>query len=298
MFLSATQKARILLNNPQVRMVYDDPDPERNGFVVVADQGTTIQTLNLPKEIARNRCTLKFSERINTLPLNARRPDSRSTYQQCQDEPIRLGTQIQPQEAPWVGTAGCPVRWRDLQSQDHWGILSNWHVFSMGRYDVGHPQHQPLDNRPACAYLAAATPVDPSQPNTTDAAIADAMVNGFHSIDWQILDLGPLTPTPVDATVGQAVHKVGRTTGLTKAVCSAVGAGVRVNYGDFEAIFLDQDVFDDVDGSFSAPGDSGSLIVCDCNNGPTSLLFAGGGGSTIGNPIRFVIQKLNLHFDP
>ena len=48
-------------------------------------------------------------------------------------------------------------------------------------------------------------------------------------------------------------------------------------------------------GPFSAPGDSGSLIVSQSGNQPVGLLFAGGDGLTIATPIDVVLQALRRH---
>ena len=298
MALTRIQMLQIMRDNPAVDLVYNDPSSGDNHFVVQCNDTIAGLLLKLPDDVDPAKCTQRRGRAFKTLELKTDRLGPVSDYTDCQDEPIKLGTQIQPRGAPWVGTAGCPVRWTDLQNKDHWGILSNWHVFCGGRYDVGHTQHQPTDQRSACAQLSNSTPVEANEPNTTDAAIADALVDGFHTIDWSILDLGVINATMHRAAVGDTVRKVGRTTGLTHARCSAIDATARVGYGDFEAIFTGQDVYDDVDESFSAPGDSGSLIVCDCNGGPTSLLFAGGGTQTIGNAIADVAEKFNLRFNP
>lgn len=298
MELSRAQMLEILRDNPDINLVCNDNSLDSGMFVIQTAKPIARSSLQLPEGIDPKRCHMRKHKGYETLhlPFPSTPPTNRN--QQCQNEPISLGTQIQPKGAPWVGTAGCPVRWTDPQGKKHWGILSNWHVFCGGRYDVGHPQHQPTDSRPACASLSAATPVLADQPNTTDAAIADALIDGYHTISWSLLELGKLNPTIAPAVVGNYFRKVGRTTGITHARCSAINAGVRVGYGDFEAIFLGQDIFEDVEGSFSAPGDSGSTIVCDCNGGPSSLLFAGGGNQTIGNPMELVASKLNLSFDP
>jgi hypothetical protein len=50
-------------------------------------------------------------------------------------------------------------------------------------------------------------------------------------------------------------------------------------------------------GTFSAPGDSGSLMVTQSGNQPVALLFAGDGTLTIGNPIIPVLQRFNVTID-
>ena len=48
---------------------------------------------------------------------------------------------------------------------------------------------------------------------------------------------------------------------------------------------------------FSASGDSGSLVVATGSNNPVGLLFAGGDGLTIANPIDAVLQRFNVTID-
>lgn len=225
-------------------------------------------------------------------------PDGIATnpHQVCQDEPVKLGTQIQPARANWVGTAGAPVRWKDPSTGDRWGILSNWHVMVPHHTVAGHTQHQPFTDRPAVAKLTAWSPVYSNEVNTLDAAIADAHVDGKHTIGRAVIGIGELSATPLRATVGLAVVKAGRTTGVTRGVCVAVHAAARVDYGDWEAVFADQDVYADVAGSFAAAGDSGSAIAGEACKCLTGLLFAGGGGMTVACPIRYAQEKFGLLF--
>ena len=50
-------------------------------------------------------------------------------------------------------------------------------------------------------------------------------------------------------------------------------------------------------GTFSAGGDSGSLIVTEDGNYPVGLLFAGSSTRTIANPIGFVLSRFNVAID-
>jgi len=216
--------------------------------------------------------------------------------QACQNEPVHLGTQIQPKGANWLGTAGAPVHWL-REGRHHYGILSNWHVMYVGPGpDLGRSQHQPTVVRAPIAHLTHHSGPDPTRPNLVDAAIADAIVQGYHTIALKILGIGQPAPTPRDAAVGNDAVKSGRTTGITSGACTATGAAVRVGYGDFDAIFQDQDIYQPHGPPFSAPGDSGSLILHAPSAAPMSLLFAGGGNITVGNPIRHVIAALAIDF--
>ena len=50
--------------------------------------------------------------------------------------------------------------------------------------------------------------------------------------------------------------------------------------------------------TFSAGGDSGSLIVSNSGKNPVALLFAGSSSATIGNPASLVLARLSLVAGP
>ena len=228
------------------------------------------------------------------LPLPATGPTNE--HQACQNEPVDLGCQLQPAGAPWLGTAGLPVKWIDPDDKPHWGILSCWHVMFHGSTPKGLPQHQPTDARPPIAHLADWNQITENDTNYLDAAVADSFLDGFHTISGKLLQLGHPTQRFIKAAPGLQVVKSGRTTGLTSAKCSATGAAIKVDYGDFTATFANQDVFEDDVDHFSAPGDSGSAILGESCRCPCSLLFAGGGNLTIGNPLHYAIDRFRLTF--
>ena len=127
--------------------------------------------------------------------------------------------------------------------------------------------------------------------NTVDAAIA---LTSPDQVGTATPGGGYGTPssTIVQATLGQLVQKYGRTTNLTKGQVTGVNATVMIRYDKGQARFVKQVVIQGTNGSFSAGGDSGSLIVTDDGNkSPVSLLFAGSSSSTIGNPIGLVLSE-------
>ena len=131
--------------------------------------------------------------------------------------------------------------------------------------------------------------------NTIDAAIALITPGDVNS---DILNIGAIASSVVDPTVGLAVQKMGRSTCVTSATISAVSMNGTINYGGGKkAKFVNQIV---IDGNFSTPGDSGSLIVTqDTCPQAVGLLFAGGmdqNGTpvTIANPISAVLSGLNV----
>ena len=139
-------------------------------------------------------------------------------------------------------------------------------------------------------------PVCPA--NRIDAAIAATTSD----------NLGNSTPsngygTPrsevLAAKLGMEVQKYGRTTGHTLGSISGLNATLNVGFRDNTARFSGQIV---ISGSgFSAPGDSGSLIVSggDGPDGrrPVGLLFAGSDTNTIANPIGLVLDRFDVRID-
>lgn len=138
--------------------------------------------------------------------------------------------------------------------------------------------------------------IQQDMPNTVDAAIGRV--------------LGPEMLTPVvapwgmiagisDAPLGTRVRKAGRTTEHTFGTVTGVEASVSVNYssipGQKLAPFAHQIIIEGDGGDFSAGGDSGSIILND-DNYAVGLLFAGGGGQTIANPISEVVRLLGVRF--
>jgi len=298
---------RLVADNPDLTAAWIDHESNPPTLQVLTTAGPVLGKLAV--RVHNEVIPLLVSPQLQDLPYHIERSDPLhdlraplafgaplNANQECQNEPIQLGTQLQPAEANWVGTAGLPVKWIDPNRKPHWGILSNWHVMCTANAKKGHPQHQPTDLRPAIAHLSDWNSVSELANNYLDAAVADAWLDGFHTISPEIIGIGPYGNHPIDAIVGLEVTKSGRTTGVTHARCSAVGATVRIGYGDFTALFSDQDVFTHSAGPFSAPGDSGSGILghsCLC---PCALLFAGGGDLTIGCPIRYATQRFNLVF--
>lgn len=166
-------------------------------------------------------------------------------------------------------------------------------VLQPGPYDGG------LNPADAIGTLAAFSPIRfNGSPNTIDAAIALSSA----------AILGTATPAngygkPKSVTraaqIRQPVMKYGRTTGLTRGKVYAINATVNVGYDSGTALFTGQIII--TPGSFSAGGDSGSLIVS-AENGdnyrkPVGLLFAGSQSITIANPIGPVLDYFGITID-
>ena len=186
-------------------------------------------------------------------------------------------------------------------------ILSNNHILARSNWGkVGNPISQPGKVDTDCvvsrgefvADLSDFEPINLPGENVVDAALARIRPGQVRE-DGFILDIGVPNVTPVTAFIGEQVKKSGRTTGLTTGEVAAINVAVNVEgYCPFCTIceepylvrFVGQIAF--TPGTFSAGGDSGSLIVENVATAPrpVALLFAAGSGVTIGSPIGPVLE--------
>ena len=181
-------------------------------------------------------------------------------------------------------------------------ILSNNHVLGRsGQAVAGEDVSQPgmIDNNcNIAAVVADFTGFAPLGPSNVDAAVAQlrpGQMDGSGAIE----DIGVPSSTIVNPSVGLSVAKSGRTTGFTTGSISSINTSVSVAYssqcgggGKRSTItFTNQIVI--TPGTFSAGGDSGSLIVTNnATHAPVGLLFAGSSSATIANPIGQVLVQL------
>jgi len=198
-------------------------------------------------------------------------------------------------------------------------ILSNNHV--LARSDIGQVGDQIIEpglvDTGTCTRNSAQTVANLSAPLYSletgplpkiDAAIAKVQA-GQVDLHGNILYLGdttdangvplPGTPNPghgVPAAVDMLVAKSGRATGLTCARVMSVTTNVsQVPYqkgcgtgSTFAVNYTNQVVV--AGGSFSAEGDSGSLIVTQNTADPVALLYGGSDMDTVGNPVADVLN--------
>ena len=141
-----------------------------------------------------------------------------------------------------------------------------------------------------------------------DAALA-LVVSGQVNPLGTILELGGTTTNglPTDApphagagvapSIGLAIAKSGRSTGLTCSTITAINAVVNVQYQkacgtgpSFTATFSDLVIVGDQ--SFSADGDSGSLLVTQSGADPVALIVASADTETVAAPVSDVLAAL------
>ncbi len=190
-------------------------------------------------------------------------------------------------------------------------VLSNNHVLAASDAALfGDPvlQPGPADNglmADRVAALSAVIRLRDDRPNAVDAAVA-VLEDGVDA-DPGDLPGGPLTgaiPDSLDIDPGEAVEKVGRTTGHTTGRITAVEVdGVAVLYDRVVYRFDDQIEIEGDAGAFSTGGDSGSVIWRSRDRAPLGLLFAGstqggrsGAGVTFANPLATVLRELGAEW--
>lgn len=193
-------------------------------------------------------------------------------------------------------------------------ILSNNHVLGrLGNAVLGDPVVQPgfidtfcdVTQPKVVAHFTAAPPIASSN---VDAAIAE-VVNGAVDNQGNIIGLGgiasdgsyiaaPAANTTIDAVIGMAVAKSGRTTGLSCGSVVAVDANVLVDYAADCGNLTDQQILfggQVISSGLVRPGDSGTLIVDAGTSRPVALLVAGPtdeGGYISANPASAVLSAL------
>ncbi len=182
-------------------------------------------------------------------------------------------------------------------------ILSNNHV--LANENLGSPGDAALQPGP---FDGGSSPADdigvlsefvPVVFSTTASNVVDAAIAQVSPADVTAATppdgYGAPQSQTVQAAIGMRVQKYGRTTGLTKGRVQGINATVNVGYSTGTARFVNQIVIGG--GGFSQGGDSGSLIVVQKGsdaNKPVGLLFAGGGGTTIANPIDAVLSAFGV----
>ena len=195
-------------------------------------------------------------------------------------------------------------------SDDDVYSVSNNHVYAQeGEGVVGDFILQPgrIDLSPGCGTtgertaatigtLAAFADIEFSRraSNIVDAAVA--ALPGAMGIDYlnetPAGGYGAVGLSTTTVSLGDVVHKNGRTTGPTSGTVTGINVSVIVRYDSGRARFDNQIEITGTGGSFSASGDSGAVVVADGTNNPVGLHFAGGGSTSISNPIGDVIAAM------
>lgn len=202
--------------------------------------------------------------------------------------PVPCGVSVGNDLECSAGTIGCVV----VKNGTRY-ILSNNHVLAReNAASVGERINQPgrYDGRPICARtgqvatLSAFNIISTTSNNVIDAAIAQYTEN---NVCTMVDNLYTPSGTVVAPSVGLAVKKVGRTSGLTTGTIAGINVTINVSYDFGVATFVNQ-IY--VASNFIRSGDSGSLMVTQSGNNPVGLDFAGSGGASFANPIGPVLD--------
>lgn len=182
--------------------------------------------------------------------------------------------------------------------RNYW--LSNWHVLADNSPLVGELVVSPGRVDVACGTsttvgtLSRWTPVKfDGTSNHVDCAIA-RIATGTSASPIEAAGTGSFLPsaTTKAATIGLAVKKVGRTTGLTTGKVMGVNATLTVTYTGYgNARFNGVILFSPM----CKAGDSGSLICTQSGNNPVALLFAASSTVAVGCPINDVFAAIGAH---
>jgi hypothetical protein len=265
----------------------------------------------IPGDIAGTRVSVQFTEPFVAM---GGKPGGGVSHTAKQTPPVQLGT-----SGGWRldlangyccgGTLGSLIQVNGVQY-----ILSNYHVFESdivaggngrvattndfviqpGLIDVG-------CNANSAQNVGTLVTIQslPSNSNV-DASIA-RVIPGMVRTDGSILEIGTISNQTVAASIGQAVKKSGRTTGLSRSKVSGLNATVSVIYDNecaggtaFTKTFTGQIVISNQQKKFLNSGDSGSLMVEDVTSSPRAigLLYAGSSSTAIANPIGQVLTYI------
>jgi hypothetical protein len=230
------------------------------------------------------------------------------TPQQSRRRPVAIGVSV-GHVSVTAGTLGCFVR-VGTSRRPH--ILSNNHVLANenlasrgdlivqpGRFDGGRPP------RDAVASLQKFVKLKQRGVNHVDCAAA--RLDGGIDFDALMLGrVGAFSGAVVQPEDLVAVEKIGRTSGHTVGKVTAFDVDrVVVEYDLGNLRFDGQIEIEGKKGSFSHPGDSGSLIFASGTFEAGALLFSGsdqggstGTGLTYANPISTVFTQLGAGLLP
>lgn len=319
-------KANVLATGIGLRVRDGDVEPELTLKVYVGrkikDEFLDESDL-IPREIEFDGQRIPVDVEVETVP--------EAQIFTLRARPVVGGNSVGPTSLVGAGTAGCVITLDDGEAY----ILSNDHVLSAaGQIGVGADIIQPALNdggsaaRDVVATLSNRIPIDFGtttitilgiritlrNDNNVDAALAqlnDGFSGGNRAIYWT----GPPSFTVLsDPPTGFAglinpVQKMGRTTEYTVGRVTDVSWNGNIDYsrifgnapGTNLARFVDQIRVNGSSvwgsGTWSMPGDSGSLVTDARTMRPVGLHFAGNTAGTVGyaNPIRSVMRALNIN---
>jgi hypothetical protein len=264
-----------------VRMKYSESEISSDHLLPKSIDG-------LPVDVEESGMFRRFAAHPKPAPLPNPRTKIRPAQPGCS-----VGFRDPADQFVMAGTFGALVK-------DNTGtyVLSNNHVLAdEGQLKKDSPIFQPglLDGgNPSTDQIAKLTRFVPLQSgaNLVDGAIAQLVEPGI--VTRNILFIGPPSGTAA-AQIDMNVHKFGRTTSYTTGTVTSIDTDVTVQYETGQFTFTGQIIVVGPKGhSFSAAGDSGSLILERPSNKAVGLLFAGSSSHTIANHIDEVLKELKV----
>jgi hypothetical protein len=247
----------------------------------------------LPVDVEETGLFRPFAAPAKQAVTKAATPNPRTKIRPAQPG-CSVGFQDPANQSIMAGTFGALV-------SDKTGsyILSNNHVLAdENELPPGSPIFQPsiIDgghaNTDQIAELTRAVALQVNVPNQVDCAIAKLLKPSLATN--KILFIGAPQGT-ADAQVDMTVHKFGRTTQYSVGRISSIDTDVKLPYDIGTLTFESQILIVGLNGgAFSAPGDSGSLILERPSNQAVALLFAGSSTHTIANHIGDVLKALKV----
>ncbi len=129
---------------------------------------------------------------------------------------------------------------------------------------------------------------DPEAYNLVDAAIAKPI--GRRNVIASIMGIG-IPKGTIEATLGMAVIKSGRTTEITSGKVIGVDVTIAVGFGSPGVAYFRNQIMTT---NMAQGGDSGSLLLSEKTSEATGLLFAGSSSVTIHNNISNVLMALGV----
>ena len=266
----------------------------------------------VPRRAAGDRALPQKIGTLNTDVVELAPLRARASYTQ-RTRPVLGGASgaVHVPGLTYTGTLGMGVRGFGGFA-DRFFVLSNNHVLAnVNEAAIGDPVLQPgtLDggdpNNDVIGRLFDYVtlrfgdpngPLDQQPVNFADAAIAEVT---FGEVSREIFWVGypkgwrsrDTVRTALQNANGQLrVQKTGRTTAYTNGMLTDVDFDGWVNYDQGRFAFFENQLLI-TPGSFSAPGDSGSIIL-DMEERIIGLLYAGGATHTIANQIQDVWERL------
>jgi len=255
----------------------------------------------------------RLPKSINGLPVDVEETGLFRPFAAPAKQPVTKAATPNPRTKIRPAQPGCSVGFKDPTNQfimaGTFGalvgdktssyILSNNHVLAdEDRLPPGSPIFQPglLDGgnptTDQIAELTKAVALQVKVPNQVDCAIAKLLKPSLATN--QILFIGAPQGT-ADAEIDMTVHKFGRTTQYSVGRISSIDTDVKLPYDIGTLTFESQILIVGLNGAaFSAPGDSGSLILERPSNQAVALLFAGSSTHTIANHIGDVLKALKV----